>query len=119
METIKLVIGKVQALQDGRVQDSTRPVEFVGEEIASLATFGQGRNGQPTDTRGTKEILYKTEDEQLVVYVEEWSHWQGEPNFYRLHKVSRAELEPGGRFEDLGREAGYGRPLTLDEALSP
>jgi len=52
-----------------------------------------------------------------VVYVEDWSRWQGEPNHYSLCQVTEADLGVGGRFEALGREAGFGRPLTLDEAL--
>jgi hypothetical protein len=51
--------------------------------------------------------------------VEDWSRWQGEPNTYDLLEVTEADLGPNGRFEALGREAGFGRPLTLDEALNP
>ena len=113
MNKIKLVVGRYAAGSGGVVQDSTRPVEFEGEKLAVLKRF-EGLN----DTRGVTETLCKADDGRIIVHVEQWSHWQGEPNVYTLHQVTEADLQPGGRFEDLGREAGYGRPLTLDEALS-
>ncbi|MFA5266041.1 MAG: hypothetical protein WC378_19640 [Opitutaceae bacterium] len=64
------------------------------------------------------ETLYRTADDRLVVYVDDWSRWQGEPDTYSLHEVAQTDLQPGGLFESLGRECGFGRPLTLDEALS-
>ena len=36
----------------------------------------------------------------------------------RIHEVKESDLHVGGHFEALGAEAGYGRPLTLDESLS-
>ncbi|MBI4672789.1 MAG: hypothetical protein HY741_14105 [Chloroflexi bacterium] len=48
----------------------------------------------------------------------DWSHWQGEPNTYALHQITEADLQTGGQYEQLGREAGFGRPLMLDEALT-
>jgi len=118
MDTVKVYIGTEQRLRDGRVNDLTRPVEFVGEERASLSTFGAGRDGNPTDTRGVTETLYETDDGRLVVYTEDWSHWAGEPNTYTLQEVTEEDLCANGRFEDLGREAGFVGPLTLDEALA-
>ncbi|GEM_PF-1019589 len=119
METIKLEIGSTVALSSGAVQDNLREVEFVGEELAKRREFGYSdRTGGPTDTRGVNEMLYRTEDGKLIVYVEDWSHWQGEPNTYSLHEVSEDDLGVNGRFEALGHEAGMGRPLTLDEALT-
>jgi hypothetical protein len=100
-------------------QELTREVEFVSEELASRTVYGLSDKGYLTDTRGVTETLYKTEDGRLVVHVKDWSNWQGEPNVYSLVEVTEADLNVNGRFEDLGREAGYGRPLTLDEALEP
>ena len=119
MEHITLKIGIVTAT--GSVQqDLTRDVEFVGEELARRKVYGYSdRTGEVTDTRGITETLYRVEDGRLVVYVEEWSHWQGEPNRYHLLEVTEDDLGVNGRFEALGREAGFGRSLTLDEALSP
>ena len=119
MEHITLRIGIVTAT--GSVQqDLTREVEFVGEELARRKIYGYSdRTGEVTDTRGITETLYRAEDGRLVVYVEEWSHWQGEPNRYHLFEVTEDDLGVNGRFEALGREAGFGRPLTLDEALTP
>ena len=116
MEEIKLNIGIEQHMRDGRLQDLTRPVEFTGEELAELTTFGEHK-GSPSDTRGVTETLYRAEDGRLLVYVAEWSRWQGEANHYTLEQVEESDLETTGRFEALGREADFGRPLTLDEAL--
>lgn len=100
-------------------QDLTREVEFVGEELASRTIYGTSDKGYLTDTRGVTSTLYKTEDGRLVVAVKDWSNWQGEANTYSLEAVTEADLGANGRFEELGREAGMGRPLTLDEALTP
>ena len=76
METVKLYIGTEQHMRDGRSQDLTRPVEFTAEELAKLTTFGEHR-GSPSDTRGVTETLYRADDGRLLVYVEDWSRWQG------------------------------------------
>lgn len=118
METITVYVGSVQAGSSGQVNDNRRPVQFEGEELARLTTYGAGRKGGITDTKGVTETLYKAADGRLIVHVEDWSHWQGEPTTEHLHQITEADLQVGGRFEELGREAGYGRPLTLDEALA-
>ncbi len=103
---------------DGRPQDDLRPVRFMAEELGSIERLTDYRGH-----RGERQTLYqvwtgKGEPERYVVYVEEWSHWQGEPNFMRLLPATRADLDAGGVFERLGRVCGLARPLTLDEALS-
>ena len=118
VETVKVYIGSVQASSGGLTLDTTKAVEFEGEAIASYSEPGTGRDGGVTDTRGTRETLYRTADGRLVAHGESWSHWQGEPTGYGLHEMDWADLQPGGRFERLGDVAGYGRPLTLDEALT-
>lgn len=117
METIKVLIGTVESLRSGESQDLTREVEFEGEELAKYRKYGDDRNGKPTDTRGVKETLYKAEDGRLIVHIKDWSKWQGEPNTYSFQEVTEADLGPDGQFWQLGAEAGFGRPLTLDEAL--
>ena len=62
-------------------------------------------------------MFRKAADGRLVVHVHDWSRWQGEPDVYSLHHVDRAALQPGGEYEHLGAECGFGRPLTLDEAI--
>jgi len=119
METVKVLVGKVVVSSGGVTSDTTRNVVFEAEELAELRQAGTGRNGGPTDTRGTIQTLYKTSDGRLIVHVEEWSHWQGEPNVYTLQEVNEADLTGDGAFALLGQEAGgeFGRPLTLDEAI--
>jgi len=116
MDTITLHIGTVMTGSSGQTNDNRREVQFTGEELASRTEYGVGRGGL-SDTRGVTETLYRAEDGRLLVHVKDWSRWQGEPNTYSLHEIGEADLQPGGRFEWLGAEAGYGRPLTLDEAI--
>lgn len=110
MRTIKLNIGQYMRARDGQEYDNCRPVQFVGVQLAKI-DYGTDRG------RGTTETLYKTAG-RLVVHIENWSSWVGEPTTYELHEVSEEMLGPGGPYEFLGRAAGYGRPLTLDEALA-
>ena len=118
VDTIKVYIGSIQTGNGGLTRDTTKTVEFSGEAIASYNEPGTGRDGGVTDTRGVKQTLYRTADGRLVAHVEDWSHWQGEPTCYSLYAVEPSDLQPGGRFETLGDVAGYGRPLSLDEALA-
>lgn len=117
MEKITVQIGTVIAGGPGQVNDTRRDVEFVGEKLASRTEYGEGNRGGITDSRGVTETLYRTEDGRLIVHVKDWSHWQGEPSIYSLHEVTEADLQPHGKYELLGAKAGFGRPLTLDEAL--
>ena len=117
MDTIKVYIGSIQTGSSGLTRDTTKTVEFEGEAIASYNEPGTGRDGGVTDTRGVKQTLYRTADGRLVAHTECWSHWQNEPTSYSLVEVEPSDLQPGGNFETLGDVAGYGRALTLDEAL--
>ena len=108
---IKLHVGRTWA-----THDDARPVEFIGEKLATLDFPSEpGKSG--SQNRGVIETLYRAEDGRLVVYIDAWSHWQGESDDLSLIPVKEADLEVGGQFEALGREAGFGRPLTLDEAV--
>lgn len=116
MDTITVFVGTVNTLSNGATQDDRREVHFTGEQLATRKEYGEHK-GSLSDTRGVTETLYRAEDGRLVVHVDDWSRWRGEPNTESLHAITEADLQPGGRFEALGREAGFGRPLTLDEAL--
>jgi len=111
METITLEIGSETTI-DGCRQDNLRPVTFEGEEVGSRHYYTDERG-----TRGVNETLYRTADGGLVVYVEDWSRWQGEISSCKLVRVRPADLDVGGRFEMLGRACNMARPLTLAEAL--
>ncbi|HEY73324.1 MAG TPA: hypothetical protein G4N99_08645 [Thermoflexia bacterium] len=119
MDKVTVLVGSVVAGSSGQTNDNTQEAEFEAEELASRTEYGLGRGGGITDSRGVTETLYKTSDGRLVVHVEGWSNWQGEPNTYTLHEVTEADLGVAGQWAALGAEAGYGRPLTLDEAISP
>lgn len=118
MDTIKVHVGTIIGSSSGITQDNRREVQFVGEELATRTEYGHSDKGGITDTRGVTETLYRTEDGRLIVHVKDWSHWRGEPNHYSLHEITEADLQPGGQYDGLGTEAGFGRPLTLEEALS-
>ena len=118
METIKVYVGSVVVMNGGAQQDTRRAVEFEGEKLAQVTEYGEGRNGGLTDTRGTTETLYKTSDGRLVVHVDDWSRWQGEPNTETLVEVTVEDLGPDGEHWQLGEKAGFGRPMTLDEVLN-
>ena len=118
MDKYTVFVGTLEVLNGGQTQDGRREVAFDGEKVGSITTYGYDTRGNLTDTRGTTETLYRTADGRLVVHVDDWSRWQGEPNTESLHQVTEDDLRPGGRFEDLGAACGYGRPLTLDEALA-
>lgn len=117
MNTIEVLIGRIDGTASGLVQDSTRKVEFEGEELATLTLYDRNEDGRLTDLRGVKEALYRTDDGRLIVHSEDWSKWAGEPTEYELIEVTEGDLQPGGRFDRLGEQAGFGRSLTLDEAL--
>lgn len=119
MDKITLNVGSIVVGSSGQTNDTRRPVEFTGEKLGSWTEYGAGRDGCITDTRGKTQTLYKTDDGRLIVHVDDWSRWQGEPSTETLHEVTDVvDLQPGGRFEQLGYEAGYGRALTLDEAIA-
>lgn len=117
MEPITVTVGDVVELTAGMTEDGRRAVTFVGEKIGVLVRYGEHK-GRRTDTRGVTQTLYRAEDGRLVVHVEKWSRWQGEPTTETLTAVTEADLSVGGSYEALGRECGFGRPLTLDEALT-
>lgn len=118
METFTVLVGSIECGSSGQQQDNTRPVEFEAEELATRHAYDVNEKGGLTDTRGVTQTLYKAADDRFVVHIEEWSKWQGEPTHYSLEQIDAAALGPNGQYEMLGREAGFGRPLTLDEALT-
>lgn len=118
METVRVLVGTVVTGNSGQTNDNRVPVEFEAELLGRRTEYGLGRGGGITDTRGTTERLYRSADGRLVVHIDDWSRWVGEPSTETLFVVSESELQPGGRFEALGRVAGFGRALALDEAVS-
>ncbi len=119
MDTITVLVGTLESLNGGKTQDGRREVVFEGEKLGSITTYGYDtKRGNLTDTRGTDETLYRAADGRLVVHVKDWSRWREEPTIEHLHEITERDLQPGGRFDALGHECGYGRPMTLDEALT-
>lgn len=111
----KLVVGSVTHSSGGHVHVSLRDVEFEAEELGSYSEPENNPHGSPT--RGRVETLYRPPDGLLVVHIKNWTHWQGETNSYRLIPIPDSALRTTGVFESLGYACGFGRPLTLDEAL--
>ena len=119
MGTVKLLVGSVEALGSGVIQDMRRAVEFEGQPLGKLTVYGyDDRRGRLTDTSGVTQKLYRTADGGLVVHVETWSRRVGEPNVSRVEAITEDDLRGGGAYDDLGHECGFGRALTLEEALA-
>ena len=74
--------------------------------MARVREYGLGRDGAPTDSRWTESTLYTTPEGEMIVHVNSFTAWQGEPCTQALHKVDA--IQRGGRFEWLGRQAGLG-----------
>ena len=117
METIEVMVGRVVTGNSGQTNDTRRVVRFEGEKLGKYRLYDPGVNGGITETRGLTQTLYRAADGRLVVHVLKWTRWQGEPTTYTLLVATEADLSLDGAFEDLGYECGFGRPLTLDEAL--
>lgn len=108
---ISVSVGKTRINQSGHYTDNTHRVEFVGEEIGRLESPKSGTNG-------IDQVLYRTADGRLVVHEYSWTKWQPGSDLYKLHQVERDDLEPGGQFEELGRESYFRRAMSFDEALA-
>jgi len=118
MATIRVSVGIIVTGNSGQTNDNRRVVEFEGEELGHHTIYGTGRDDHITDTRGTTASLYRTSDGRLIVHVDDWSRWQGEPSTESLREITEADLQPDGAFVQLGAKCGFGRALTLDEALN-
>jgi hypothetical protein len=116
MDTIRVLVGMVERMTGGQVQDTRVPVEFQGEQLATTTAYAYDGD-QLTDTRGVTNTLYRTADGRLIVHRKDWSRWQGEPTQESLIEITEADLSYNGEFEALGFEAGFNEPLTLDQAL--
>lgn len=114
MEEYQVKVGTIRAFSNGRVQDDRRPVTFTAERLASRMIYAGD-----DDTRGLTETLYQLEDGRYIVFLEEWSNWQDEASHYQLIEVRAEDLDVGGGFEQVGREAGLARDLTVDDVLTP
>jgi hypothetical protein len=114
MEKITLQIGTVSSTNSGQIIDRLRPVTFMGEKLARYT------NNDNRNDRGTTKTLYKTHESKTnyVVYIENWTRYQGETSYYDLVRATTEDLDVNGRFEMLGRKAGFARDLTLSEALT-
>lgn len=94
-----------------------KPVTFEGEPVGeSYREFGRDplhRNAYLTQTRGEIQTLYRTDKGVLLVHVKTWSDWEGDALTATLYRLTdETPLQPGGRFEGLGRAVGIGCPLT-------
>ncbi len=98
-----------------------REVEFKGERVGDpyreLGRDPAHPNQYFTETRGEIQTLYRTDKDILLVHVQTWSYWNEDPLTETLYRLTDdTHLQPGGRFEGLGRACGLARPLTWNEA---
>jgi len=84
------------------------------ENNKSMVEFDGVKRGERRIGVSDKEVLYKTSDGRFIVYTR---MWEGSVTTRKLHLVTKKDLVVGGKFEALGRELGFCKPLTLDEAL--
>lgn len=70
MEQIELEVGSASGVP-GDTPDMEK-IRFTGKEIAFC------RKLQGNDTRGINYTLYRTKKGKFLLFVEDWSHWQGE-----------------------------------------
>ena len=61
MEQITILTGSITTGNSGQTLDTTREVCFDGELVGTYKEPGMHK-GSPTDTRGTVQALYRTED---------------------------------------------------------
>lgn len=118
MDTIRVEVDLVAVLSTER-RGTRRAVDFIGEQVGK-PHCEVGRDPQDimrlTGTRGELQTLYRTAEGVLLVHVLKWSQWTGDALTATLYRLTDdAHLQPGGRFEGLGRAVGLGRALTLNQ----
>ena len=119
MDTITVGADLVAVLSSER-RGTLRAVVFTGEQVGEpYREFGRDPlhpNAYLTQTRGEIQTLYRTDKGVLLVHVKTWSDWQGDALTATLYRLTDdAHLQPGGRFEGLGRAVGIGQPLTFNQ----
>jgi len=109
-------IGSITVGNSGQTSDTRRDVAFSAEELGQYSEPGTHK-GHVTDSRGVNQSLYRTADDRLIVHVEDWSHWAGEPTSYALVEVTEKTLT--SRYVGLAQACGFDvTPLTLDQGLA-
>ena len=99
MEELVVWIGSFKTGEDGQQEGDTRPVRFVGEELASSTQYAE-----ETGLWEVIQTLYRREDGRLLVHVKDRS--QPDTHLYSLHEATMEDLQPDGRFAGLG-EGGW------------
>ena len=103
----------------GVTGDYRRVYHFGGRQIGFTRNYDGARS---RDDRGTDKILYEIGEDSYVVFVKEWSRWQGESDFSRFYSENpesqKATIISGRQvadlFPDLTNEAGLEFPIELD-----
>lgn len=114
MRLTRVWVGTV--VNTGLQHDNRRPVEFFGDELASV-TFLSFQDGVMCENRGMTQTLYRIPGDRLVVYVEEWSKIEGEESLYTLVEVTKDELKGAEWSELLAYKAGILPPLSVDDVV--
>jgi len=115
MEKQQVLVGTAVSNNSGLTRDTTRAVVFDGQRLGVYHEPGT-HEGTISDTRGTIKTLYRAGDGRLIVHSDRWSNWQTEATSYTIHTVTQADLEKHHPF--LAEKCGFGKPLTLDQALA-
>ena len=120
MDTITVYADLVTVLSTDHWRGKLKPVTFEGEQVGEpYREYGRDplrSYAHLTQTRGEIQTLYRTDKGVLLVHVKTWSDWPGDALTATLYRLTDdAHLQPGGRFEGLGRAVGIGRPLTFNQ----
>lgn len=117
MDEITVTVGMYQT-SNGIVLDERRKVKFRGEKLAEKEYPERSLDGRLSNNRGVTRTLYRTDGGAYIVHVHAWSKWAGEPDTWRLYRITEEKLLPGGEYDDLGLAAGLWEFMPLDKALS-
>ncbi len=123
MELQVVKVGELTMCSGEEFRDTRKRVIFEGNKLSSTKYVEEDRIDD--GSRVTSEIihtLYETSDGRLIVHIDKEIDRGGVSNTGTLIEITPDDLEPDGRFAELGSEAGFVlpmtlRPVTLDEAL--
>lgn len=95
----RVPVGSVRIVGSTRI-DRTRVIEFEGDKLAV-----REKTIDVEGMTGFTETLYYTTDHRLIVHVANWSKYPSEMVTHSVLEIDRQDLQPGGRFAELGLAA--------------
>jgi len=94
--------------RDGsRLNEKTHVHAFEAVELATIRGYDAKERGALDPARGLRQTLYRALDLRLLVHTETWNLRNGAQMSFTLEEINKEDLQPGGKYQDLGFEAGY------------